>query len=248
MTVVAVKRFNGVDLGALGLVTPQVSGLFDLPSAELSRVFIPLRDLPHDVHVRGEIVRMKLRCIVAGSDHDDLARRMAVLRIHMSPRLGWCPLEVESRPFERTWARSGGFSANIDRLPYITNVIEFDWTVERVPYWEDRAVISMADPASITYGGSLVGYPEWICTANAALNNGLTLQVGEQIFTYSGSLARGDRLAIATSLFDATVNGARDFGNVHMDSVWPTLDPGTTYPITKTGNYSLRVEYRRRRE
>lgn len=243
---VAAKYFNDVELGTYGLVTPSVSGIFDLAQEELARTFIPGNPMPNDVDVRTSLVQVRWKCVVSGTDHDELVSKLANLRTLLSPRLGWCPLAVENRADQRTWARCQGLPIAIDTLPYQMRVVEFDLIFDRVGYWEDDTVTEVADPESITYDGGLVTYPIYACTALQALSS-MSLQVGTQIFTYQGNMAQNDVLTITTELPDVVLNNLRAFADTHQDSIFPVLNIGVN-EITKTGNYSLVVSYRRRYE
>lgn len=243
---VAAKYFNDVELGVYGLVTPSVSGIFDLAGEEVARTFIPGRDMPNDVDVRGSLVPVKWHCVVAGDDHDDLVSKLADLRTLLSPRLGWCPLSVENRADQRTFARCHGLPVSLDILPYQIRVVEFDLTFDRVAYWEDDTLTEVANPESINNDGDLVAYPVYTCTAMQTLS-GLSFAVGGQTFTYQGGLVENDVLTVTTELPDVTLNTYRDFESTHPDSTFPVLNIGVN-AVTKVGAFSLVVSYRRRYE
>lgn len=247
---IAEKTFNGVDLGEYGLVTPAVSGIFDLAAEEVARVFTDGRDIPHDTMKRASLVPVAWSCVVEGDDHAALRDKLTVLRALLSPRLGWCPMTVENRAGQQTMARCLGFPVKIDALPYGASVVEFELQFERYPWWEDatpQTVSVTTSPQTINNTGALPAYPVYTCTATQTLAAGLSFSVGSG-FAYNGALADEDVLVVTTDLPDVTVNGVRDFAHTHPDSAFPTLVPGENSVVKLTSGYSLGVAYRRRWE
>jgi hypothetical protein len=248
---IASKSFNGVDLADYGLVTPSVSGMFDLAGEEVARVFTDGRDIPNDVSVRATLVPVKWRCVVVGTDHADLLDKLALLRPLLSPRLGWCPMTVENRPFQRTFARCLGFPVSLDSLPYQTSVVEFDLSFERYPYWEDdedQIVNLTGSSLTLDYQGDLPAYPVYTCTATDDLPNGLAFSVGGMSFTYIGSMVSGDVLVVSTDPPDVVLNGVRDFGHTHVDSSFPAFAVGENVIAKLTTDFDLALAYRARTE
>jgi hypothetical protein len=159
------KHFNEVELGALGLVVAQASGVLDSPDMETSDVFIPGRDWPAQVDLYRKPVPMTLHCVVAGTDHADLVGKLQTLRNYTDAGLGFVDLKLANRPNERTIARSRGWDLSIDHMPFGQRVVEFDWRLERYPWWEDATEnTAIIDEAMLSFlaatleGATLVGW------------------------------------------------------------------------------------------
>jgi len=245
---IATKYFNEVELGALGLVTPEVAGVFDLAADEVARTWIPGRYAPSDVSIRRSLVDMQLHCVVSDTTHAGLTSRLYILRGYLSPGLGFCTFAIENRKYQRTWAKCKGIPVAIEQRPYGTLVVEFDLAFERYPYWEDLSAISVNNPASINNSGDLVTYPIYTCTVTDTLGTGLTFTVDGKTFSYTGALAGTDVLVVETELPDVLLNGTRDFGNVSSIAEFPPLSVGVNIVGKSSDKFTLNVSYRRRYE
>lgn len=247
---IAKKYFNGVELGAAGLVTPSVSGVFDLPDTEVARAFIGGRSEPSDIFKRRSLVQMQWECVVAGANHADLVSKLHTLRGYLNPELGFCTLEVENRPGQRTHARCLGFPVSIDQLPYQIRVVEFSLGFERYGYWEDDNYTSLNNPTTIHNDGQLPTYPTYTCTVSSGDSgdpNSISFTVAGDSFQYDGAVSSSDVLVVESDIPDVTLNGERDFANTAQTSWYPRLVVGNSV-ISKGGGatFTLNVTYRRR--
>lgn len=159
------KHFNEVELGALGLVVAQATGVFDSPDMETSDLFIPGRDWPCQVDLYRKPVPMTMHCVVSGTDHADLVSTLQTLRNDMDTGLGYVELKLANRPGERIFARSRGWDLSIDHMPFGQRVVEFDWKLDRYPWWEDATEnMAVIDEAMLSFltatleGATLVGW------------------------------------------------------------------------------------------
>lgn len=246
----AEKWFDGHDLGLCGLVVSEISGVHDLPDAEIARTFIGGRDHPSDVQVRNKLVEMRLKCVVAKDTHDELVTALKTLRGLMSPALEWCEFRLPSdRSGERTFARSKGFGISIDSIPFDQNAVEWTWGLERYPWWEDlatRTATIAAATGTIYNTGLLDAYPIYTCTAGAAFASGLTFSVGGVTFSYTGAIGNGQVLVVYTDLPDVTLQGTRDFANTSSSAEFPLLSPGANAVVKSSANFTLAAAFRRR--
>lgn len=245
---VATKYFNGVELGAVGLVTPRVSGVFSMAGEDIARSLVPGLDMPSDVDVRGSLVRMRWGCVVSDTTHSALVAKLATLKGYLSPRLGWKVLTVQNRTGQQTMARCLGLPIDLDVLPYLVNVVEFDLEWDRLPYWEDATVQTATNPGSVANTGQLPTFPTYTCTVAATLSSGLWFTVGGQTFVYTGALANTDVLVVESGLKDVTLNGARAFAGTSAAAEFPRLHVGVNAVERSTTNFSLKIDYRRRYE
>lgn len=248
---IASKYFHGVDLGAYGLVTSRVSGHQSLAGQEVARAWTPGRSVPNDVVVRRSLEKIAYHCVVAEDTHDELVAALRTLRGYMSPELGWGALIVPDRPGMRTMARSLGFELDIDSLPYLVTVAEWEWRLERYPWWEDEGAqsVTIAGTNGKVYNtGQLETHPTYTCTVSDTLATGLTFSVGGEEFVYTGALVNADVLVIETDLPDVKLNGSRDFGNTSSAAAFPTLAVGSNAVIKSSADFSLAVSFRRRYE
>lgn len=255
MSDIASKYFNGVDLARYGLVTSQVGGTLGLAGREVARLFIPGRDEPADRDLRGSLEQVLWHCVVKGDSHSDLVDKLAHLKGLLSPRLGFRELRVPDRWAQRTFARCKGFPVKLDKLPYLSDVVEFDLTFERYPYWEDviAAAVAVDDlSGSVTNTGQMPCPATYTCWVTAALAGGLSFGAGNATFTYQGALGAGDVLVVTSDLYsdppDVTLNGVRDFGNTHPDAAFPALAVGANAISKSSADFSLGVTWRRRWE
>mgnify|MGYP001126524046 CR=1 FL=1 len=241
--------FNGIDLSTYGLVTPKVTGVHDLSPQDRARAWIPGRDLPADVALRRQLVTMSLGCVLySPSGHAGLVSLLQVLKRLTSPELGFVSLGITDRPSQRTFARSLGFSIGIDQLPFDTDVVEFEWRLERYPYWEDDSETEAVDPTSINNSGDLPAFPVYTCDALADLIGGLYFEVGSKRFTWEDDLNNGDTLVVETDLPTVTLNGETNFAGVASDSEFPELVVGTNAVTKSSEDFTLTVSYRKRYE
>lgn len=244
--------FNSVDLSTYGLITPGVGGIHDLPPMEVSRLLLPGTLIPNDTEVRRSLVTMAIHCVTYAADHAALVTALNVLKAYMSPSLGWCALTITDRSGYRTMARSLGFPVKIDQVPYLQNAIEFDWQVERYPFWEDaslQTVTFSSTPGSINNTGQMACWPTYTATTTAIMSGGLNFSVGGQTFTWTTALALGDVLIITTEPPDVTKNGTRNLAGVSTTSYFPGLGVGTNaIVLSDASKFSLKVDYRRRYE
>jgi hypothetical protein len=239
--------FNGIGLSPY-LVTPGVSGVHDMPPAVVSRQFIPGSSLPSDTIQRRDLPTLNFNCVVVGDDHDDLVSTLKTLKPLISPELGWCTFWIKDRPLERTWAFSRGLPIKIDQLPYLTDVVEFQWSLDRYPWWEDIALTTATDPASITNSGDLETWPIYTCTVINAMAGGLHFHVGSLAFTYSGDLDPADVLVIDAEAMTCKLNGTLDMANVLSTTDFPSLAVGVNTISKSSADYTLAVAYRERKE
>lgn len=243
----AAKYFHGTNLADYGLVTSAVSGVHDLAPAVLTRQWVIGSDLPCDTVQRRALVEMVFHCVVTGDDHSDLIDKLTALRPLMDYELGWGEFRIEDRPDLRTLARTQrGFAISIDSIPYLADAVEFDWTLDRVGWWEDVDITTKTDPVLINNTGSLPCWPTYTCTVAAALATGLTFTANGKTFTYTGALVATDVLVVNTEAMTVTKNGASAIANVDNDTAWPELVTGGNNVSKSSANFSLKVEYRRR--
>lgn len=241
--------FNSVDLSIYDLVTPKVSGVHDLVADERSRVWIPGRDLPADALNRRSLGLMKFGCVVySETSHADLVSKLKVLKGLTSPALGFCSFAITDRSGEQTWARSLGFGINIDQLPYLTDMVEFDWSLERYPYWEDATEQTATDPASINNTGDLPTFPVYTLTMLDDIVGGLWFTVNDKTWEYSGDVETDDVLTVVTDLPKPYLNGALDFANTPITVQYPELVTGSNAVSKSSVDFTLKVDYRRRFE
>lgn len=243
--------FNGVDLGDYGLVTPKMSGVHDLADVAVEQVFIPGYALPAERQLRDALVTMRFSCVVAGDSHSDLIDKLSVLKALVSPRLGWKYLTVSSLSDLRTLARFNGFPINIEALPYDTDVVTFELTSQRAPWWEE--VTAQTTTISGTTGqvindGQLPCWPIYTCTVTATLSSGLYFEVNGERFTYSGALASGDILAVETEMPAVSKNGTDAMASITEDCMFPGLGVGVSTISKSSSDFVLNVSYRRRYE
>lgn len=251
MTDIADKWFNGVNLGAYGLVTGGLKGPHDSAGEEVARTWIAGRDVPSDVAIRRELVPVRIKCTLAKDTHEELVKTLDDLRAFMSPRLGFVPLMVPDRPGERTFAKSKGFAVNIDSLPYYQTVVEWDWALERFPWWEDeteRTVPIAGASGTITNTGTLPAIPVYTCSVGATLSSGLSFTVDGVTFDYDGALVNTDVLVVYTDLPDVYKNGTRDFANVNAAAEFPTLAVGDNAVTKSSTSFTLSTAFRRRKD
>jgi len=248
MTEIADKWFNGENLGYHGLVTPDVSGLFDVPDLEVARSWTDGCDIPNDVTIRHGLPTIQFTdAVVAEDTHEELVRKLALLAGLIAPDLGFCTFEIENRPGQRTWARSKGLPVRIDVLPYIARSVIFTLAFERWSWWEDAYPITLTDPTSINNTGQMSAYPTYTMTVTNTLSSGLSLTVGSRTWQYTGALTATDVLVLATDpqAPDITLNGTRDFANADSDDRL-TLAVGKNTVTKSSADYTLDVSYRRR--
>lgn len=251
MTDIADKWFDGVNLGAYGLATSAVSGVHDSADEEVARTWIAGRDVPSDVAIRRELVPVRFRCALSKDTHEELVQALDELRDLMSPRLGFVALMVPDRPGERTFAKSKGFAVKIDALPYYQTAVEWDWTLERYPWWEDeteRTVSIAGASGTITNTGTLPAYPVYTCTVGGSLASGLSFVVDGVTFDYNGALVNTDVLVVYTDMPDVTKNGTRDFANVNAAAEFPTLAVGDNAVTKSSTSFTLSTAFRRRKD
>jgi hypothetical protein len=214
----------------------------------VNRQFVPGSSLPCDTVLRRDLESMVFPCVVSGTSHSNLVGKLAVLKEAMSPALGWCTFAIADRPGYRTFAYSQGFPLRLDMLPYRLTVVEFDWSLDRYPYWEDASATSVTDPANIINNGHLPTYPTYTCTVTDTLAGGLTFTVAGKTFTYSGALVATDVLVVDPEAFTCTKNGSLDMANVLTTTDWPELVTGTNTVSKSSADFTLQVSCRERKD
>jgi hypothetical protein len=121
----------------------------------------------------------------------------------MLPGLGWCELRLPTEcPGLRTLAHSLGFALDIDSIPYVQRAVEFSWSLERLPWWEDetlRTVAIAGTSGSVNNTGGLTTPAIYTCTATATLAAGLSFTVGAETFIYSGARVSTHVLVVGTA-------------------------------------------------
>lgn len=255
MADVAEKWFRGYELGAMGLVTPEVGGIFGVGQVDVADTPVTGRSIPNPVLVRRKVVGMQMKCVVAADSHEELIRKLLALEAVLDPEALYQEFRIENRPNERTFARVIDFPVEISSLPFLANVVTFALRLERYPWWEDaeaRAVTFAGATltGTVTNTGTKEAWPVYTCTVTAALAGGLTITVGSDVFTYTGALAPGDVLVVSIddALPDVTLNGIRDFANTAISSVFPVLAVGANTVTKSSAGYDLTVSHRRRRD
>jgi len=248
--------FDTADLSALGLVTRGVSGVHDLVASVTDRVWVPGKLQPDDAVIRdSDLGQMEFDCAVIGTDHADLITNLSALKAAANPRKGWKFFTITDLSGLRTLALPGRFPVNLDKIPYVMHVAEFNWGWERVGYWEDaseqsKVISGLSD--TVSNDGDLVTYPIWQCELTGDMPDGLSFQVtdGTNIYeyVYDGELVTGNVLLVKTDLATPVLDGSTDFANTDSESDYPPLAVGVNTVTRESTDYTLTCLYRRRFE
>jgi phage-related protein len=243
--------YNGVDLSLIAeLHTPRVRGPHDLVGVRLDTLEIPGRLYPEFTVVRRDPRPIQFHCVVRGDDHADLISKLELLKEYLSPDLEFCPLVITDRPNKRlmVWF-DRGVPVDIDEIPYIQDILEFDLQGLRFPFWEDSdaQVTSFSGVTSGTLqcGGSVPCYPVYTCTLTGNEAGGIWFSVNNEVWSYDGALITADVLTVNTFLPDVRLNGVRDFANTSDEAVFPQLAKGSNAIALSSTNFDLDVSYRR---
>lgn len=134
-----ITGYNGVDLQATcGVVTPEVSGVHDLPALDVSTRKLPGGVVPHMTVLPDGFRNIPFGVVMEGPGHDALVDHLEALRGYLRPDNDFHPLVVADRPTQRIMALCvEGFRVSTDHLPGDFDVVKFKTPFLCYPYWED---------------------------------------------------------------------------------------------------------------
>lgn len=134
-----ITGFNGVDLQATcGVVTPEVSGVHDLPPLDVDIQKLPGGTTPHLTVLANDFRKVQFGAVVTGTTHAELVANLRSLRGYLRPDTDFHPLVVADRSDERIMALCvEGFRVQTQYLPDDYDVVEIPLQFLCYPYWED---------------------------------------------------------------------------------------------------------------